>query len=287
MLSRIVCICTLIASGVRASAEIPLWPNGAPGSEGLAGRKEVVEPPAPAQNFLKVSNIHNPSITVFLPAPEKATGAALIIAPGGGHRFLAFDHEGTNVAQWLNSIGVAGFVLKYRLQREPESPYKIEVHALADAQRAIRLVRSRAGEWNVNPAKIGIVGFSAGGELAAMASTSYAPGKPDAADPVERVSSRPDFQVLIYPGKLAESVTVTKDTPQAFLLCADNDRAPATAISALYGEFKQAGVPVELHIYASGGHGFGIRPGDRPSPVMNTWHLRLKDWLADRGFIAK
>jgi acetyl esterase/lipase len=287
MSASILCTFALLASAAAGAEEIPLWPNGAPGSEGMAGRKEVVEQPTPEQNFLKVSNIHNPSITVFLPAPEKATGAALVIAPGGAHRFLAFDHEGTNVARWLNSIGVAGFVLKYRLQREPESPYKVEVHALADAQRAIRLVRSRAAEWHVNPAKVGIMGFSAGGELAAMASTRYDAGKPAAADPVERMSSRPDFQALIYPGKGAEAMTITKDTPPAFMLCADNDRNPATAIAALYGEFKQAGVPVELHIYASGGHGFGMRGGDRPAPVMNTWNLRLADWMMDRGWLPK
>jgi len=289
MTTRILSTYVLLASAAIAAGpvEIPLWPNGAPGSEGMTGRKEVVEQPTPEQNFIKVSNIHNPSITVFLPPAEKATGAALVIAPGGAHRFLAFDHEGTNVARWLNTIGVAGFVLKYRLQREPESPYKVEVHALADAQRAIRLVRSRAAEWHVNPTKVGIIGFSAGGELAAMAATRFDAGKPSAADPVERMSSRPDFQALIYPGKGAEGMTITKETPPAFMLCADNDRNPATAIAALYGEFKQAGVPVELHIYNSGGHGFGIRPGDRPSPVMNTWYLRLADWMTDRGLLPK
>jgi endo-1,4-beta-xylanase len=208
----------------------------------------------------------------------------MIVAPGGGHRFLSIDTEGTNVAEWLRSIGVAAFVLKYRLAREDGSPYKVEVHPYADAQRAIRMLRSRAGEWRLDPARIGIMGFSAGGEVAALASTKYDAGKPDAADPIERQGSRPDFQILIYPGIRPEGVTVTKDTPPTFMLCADNDKGPAAAIPALYLALKKEGVPAELHIYASGGHGFGLRPNDpRPNVIYATWALRLKEWMADVG----
>ncbi|MDQ6708583.1 MAG: alpha/beta hydrolase, partial [Acidobacteriota bacterium] len=164
-----------------------------------------------------VSNIHNPSLLVYLPPKDKATGAAMIIAPGGGHRFLSIDTEGTNVAEWLNSIGVAAFVLKYRLAREEGSPYKVDVDALADAQRAIRMVRARNPEWNVNPSKIGIMGFSAGGEIAALASTHYDSGKPGAADAVDKQNSRPDYQILIYPGLRPDSINVTKDTPPTFM----------------------------------------------------------------------
>jgi len=283
---RTLVLSTLFAAGALAAAEpeILLWPNGAPGSEGQTG-PEKVEPANPQANFLRVSNIHKPSITVFLPPREKATGAAFVVAPGGGHRLLAIEHEGYSVARFLNSIGVAAFVLKYRLAREPDSPYKVEVHALADAQRAIRTVRCRAAEWGVKADRVGIIGFSAGGELAAMAATRIAKGKPDASDPAERFDSRPDFQALIYPGKGAESITIARDTPPAFLLCADNDRGPATAIAALYHEFKQAGVSAELHIYADGGHGFGIRAGTHPAPVMDTWYLRLADWMRDRGLL--
>ena len=270
----------LLLSGAAAAAEpvVYLWPAGAPGSEGRNDPEKV--------EAGRVSNIHKPSVTVFLP-PGGGNGAAMVVAPGGGHRVLAIEHEGWAVAKFLNSAGVAAFVLKYRLQREPESPYKTEVHALADAQRAIQLVRSRAGEWGVDPKRVGIIGFSAGGELAAMASARPLAAKPGASDPLERFGSRPDFQALIYPGKGAESVSITPEAPPAFLLCADNDRGPAQAISSLYNQFKQAGVSAELHIYANGGHGFGVREKAAAAPVAGTWTARLREWMADRGFLGK
>ena len=169
-------------------------------------------------------------------------------------------------------------MLKYRLAREPDSPYKIAEHPFADVQRALRLIRARSQEWNVNPAKVGVIGFSAGGEVAVMASTRYDMGQPSASDPIERQSSKPDFQILIYPGIRAETVSVTKDTPPTFMLCADNDRGPSTAIPSLYLALKSAGVPTELHIYNSGGHGFGYRPGAMPV-IRSTWVLRLQDWM--------
>src|SRR5215475_14489658 len=156
---RISAFCLLLSCGLALHAadkpEIPLWANGAPGSEGMTV-KEVVEGPNASHDYLKVWSIHNPSLTVFLPPKEKATGAAVVIAPGGAHQFLAIDIEGYNVAKYLNSIGVAGFVLKYRLAREPGSKYKVDVEALADALRAVRLVRQRAEEWHVDPARVGI-----------------------------------------------------------------------------------------------------------------------------------
>jgi acetyl esterase/lipase len=262
---------------------VPLWANGAPGSEGMQGKQELIVPAKPGDST-HLSNIHNPSLLVYLPPKDKATGAAMIVAPGGGHRFLSIDTEGTNVAEWLNSIGVAAFVLKYRLAREEGSPYKVEVHPYADAQRAIRTLRARAAEWNLDKSKVGFMGFSAGGELAVLASTKYDAGNPNAADPIERQSSRPDYQILIYPGIQAGNVTVTKDTPPTFMLCADNDKGPSTAIPALYLDLKKAGVPAELHIYASGGHGFGLRPNDpRHNVIYSTWALRLQDWMADVG----
>jgi len=267
--------------------EIPLWANGAPGSEGKTA-KEVDEPPNQDHGYLKVTGVHNPSLTVFLPPPEIATGAAMVIAPGGGHQFLNFDQEGTYVAAYLNSIGVAGFVLKYRLAREPGSTYKVEEHAMADAQRALRLIRSRAEEWHVNPARVGVMGFSAGGEVAVLASTRFDAGKTASTDPVERQSSRPDFDALIYPGIRAENYTIPKDMPVTFLLCADNDRGPSTALAGLYPMLKAAGIKTEVHIYASGGHGFGINPNTRsPSPVTTTWQLRLGDWLKDIGMLKR
>jgi len=261
---------------------LPLWPGGAPGSESMADRKEVVTQPAKPGDSLKVSGIHQPSLLIYLPPKQKATGAAMIIAPGGGHRFLSIDTEGTNVAEWLNSIGVAAFVLKYRLAREEGSAYKVAEHPFADVQRAVRIVRSRSEEWNVNLAKVGVIGFSAGGEVAVMASTRYDMGQAGAADPIERQSSKPDYQILIYPGIRVENLNVTKDTPATFMLCADNDRGPSLAIPNLYLALKKVGVPTELHIYNSGGHGFGYRPGAVPV-IRSTWVQRLQDWMSDVG----
>ena len=285
---RITAVCVpLILSGLALAAdrpEIPLWANGAPGSEGKTA-KEVDEQPNKDHAYLKVTSVNNPSITVFLPPPGTATGAAIVIAPGGGHQFLNFDQEGTNVAEYLNTIGVAGFVLKYRLAREPGSTYKVE-DAVADAQRAIRLIRARATEWRVNPARVGVMGFSAGGEVAALAATRYEAGKTESADPIDHQSSRPDFDALIYPGIRAENYTIPNDMPVTFLLCADNDRGPSTALGGLYPMLKAAGVRTEVHIYASGGHGFGINPNTRSqSPVATTWQFRLGDWLKDIGML--
>lgn len=288
MLKRSVGMMMLLASlgfAAKSGDVLPLWANGAPGSEAMAGRKEVITQPAKAGDSTHVSNIHNPSLTLFFPAKEKATGAAMIIAPGGGHRFLSIDTEGTNVAEWLNSIGVAAFVLKYRLAREPDSTYKVADHPFADVQRAVRTVRANAAEWGVNPAKIGVMGFSAGGEVAVMASTRYDAGTSDAADAIERQSSRPDYQILIYPGIRVENVTVTKDTPPTFMLCADNDRGPSVAIPNLYLALKKEGVPSELHIYNSGGHGFGYRPG-ATAIIKSSWILRVQDWMNDVGMTA-
>lgn len=266
-------------------SEVRLWTNGAPGSEGKTAM-EVDEPPNAEHGYRKVTAVHNPSLRVFLPPREKATGAALIIAPGGGHRFLNYDQEGIYVAEYLNTIGVAGFVLKYRLAREPGSTYVIEEHALADAQRAIRLIRSRAEEWRVNPSRVGIMGFSAGGEVAALAATRFDAGKPAAADPVDRFGSRPDFDALIYPGIRANDYTIPKDMPATFLLCADNDRGPSNALAGLYPLLKAAGIQTEVHVYATGGHGFGLNPNTRSkSPIASTWQLRLGDWLRDIGML--
>jgi len=262
--------------------EIPLWPNGAPGSEGKTD-KEVVRQGANGER--SVFGIHKPSLTPYLPPRDKATGTAVIVIPGGGHRVLAIDHEGYNVAQWLSERGIAAFVLKYRLARETNSTYQVEVHALADAQRAIRLVRTRAQEWGVDPARIGVMGFSAGGELAALASLHFDTGVDGDADAVDRQNSKPAFQALIYPGS-SRKIEPVKDSPPVFLACAYDDRADiAEGLAEAYLRFKRAGVPAELHIYASGGHGFGVRASNR-KPV-GTWLARFEEWLGDSGFLQK
>lgn len=274
------------AAGSQNPMEIPLWSSGAPGSEGMTS-KEILEPPDGKRDHYIVRNIHNPSITPFLAPKDRANGTAVIIAPGGGHRFLSIDIEGTAVAQYLNSIGVSAFVLKYRLAREEGSHYKVEVDALRDAQRSIRTVRSRAVEWGVNPTKVGIMGFSAGGELAALASMKYDSGNPGDTDAVERQGCRPDFQVLIYPGGNPDTFVFTKDTPTTFILGADNDPLTARNAPAIYLALKKAGVPTEMHIYVDGGHGFGIREHGKQLPSTTTWYLRLADWMGDRGLLAR
>jgi endo-1,4-beta-xylanase len=262
--------------------EIPLWPNGAPGSEGKSGPEAV----RLAENGERVvSNVHQPSITPYLPPKEKATGAAIIIAPGGGHRELWTDHEGHNVARYLSARGVAAFVLKYRLAREANSTYTVDDHAMADMRRAIRLVRSRAPEWNVNTSRVGVMGFSAGGELAALAGMSFDGGNKEAADAIERESSKPDFQALIYPGS-SRRFAPTKDSPPVFIVCGYKDRPDISqGMAEVYLKFKQVGVPAELHIYAGAGHGFGMR--DKNTNAAGKWPERFEEWLGDLGFLQK
>ena len=265
-----------------AVKEIPLWPNGTPGSEGKVG-PEAVRVTQTGEHV--VSNVHNPSITPYLPPNDKRTGAAVIVIPGGGHRELWMDHEGYNAAKWLSEHGIAAFVLKHRLARETNSTYKVDVHAFADAQRAIRLVRSRAQEWGVNPARVGVLGFSAGGELAALASMRFDNGVEGATETVDRQGSKPDFQALIYPGS-SRSIEPTKDSPPVFLACGYNDRQDiAEGLASVYLKFKQVKVPAELHIYSGAGHGFGLRPGnDKP---VGKWIVRFEEWLADSGFLKQ
>ena len=265
--------CTPLTAG-----EIFLWPDGAPGSEGKTD-KEVVETSASGER--KITQVHQPSITPFLPANDKSNGAAVIVAPGGGHRVLCVTHEGDNVAQWLADHGIAAFVLKYRLAEEPNSTYTVDGHAVPDMQRAIRIVRSRAKEWNINPASIGVMGFSAGGEVCAMASMRFDAGHTESADPIEKVGCRPDFQALIYPGRTSR-ISPTKESPPAFLAASSKDRTDISeGLATVYLLFKKAEVPVELHLYSGGGHGFGIRPG-KTAPV-DAWIARLAEWMADRG----
>jgi acetyl esterase/lipase len=263
--------------------EIPLWPNGAPGFEGRKDEKEVRTVRGSEYN---VTNVHNPSLTVFLPAKDKATGAAVVIAPGGGHRELWVLHEGENVAKWLSDRGVAAFVLKYRLAREKDSPYKIAEHALQDGQRAVRLVRSKAQEWGVNPARVGMMGFSAGGEVTALVCGRAEKGKDDAADPVDRLSARPDFQALIYSGPQGiVRQTVTKDVPPTFIVVGDNDNA-ATWLVEHYLALKKAGVSSELHVYAKTPHGFGYRENKADRPA-DAWPRRFEEFLGVQGMLKK
>jgi acetyl esterase/lipase len=250
---------------------VHIWPEGAPGSE---ARKGEAEKPAGAGDFQRVTNVHNPSMKVFL--PEKGNGTGIVVLPGGGHRHLAVEHEGENVAKYFNKLGVAVFVLKYRLARAEGSTYTVEEHALADAKRALRIVRHHGMQWGVAEGKLGVMGFSAGGELAALAASRF--------DVAQGVSSRPDFQVLMYPGGKLDAITYGKDAPPAFLLMADDDATPTVSVVTLYQSLKKAGVPSEVHIFEKGGHGFGIKPGSM-SLVSKTWLDRLSEWMRERKLL--
>lgn len=271
--------------------EIRLWPGTAPGSEPESG-PEVSAPSTSTKYKGLPANFtvtHVPALYVFPPPAGRATGAAMVVAPGGGHRQLVIEKEGWEIADWLNAQGIAAFVLKYRLARAAGSKYTIQEHAYADAARAVRTVRSRAREWGVDPTRIGFIGFSAGGEVAGMIGTRFDGGKADAADPVERASSRPDFNVLVYPAyrpgtKDPEGSTlfpVPADAPPSFLVCTTEDRSHVEATVKFYLELEAKGVPAEMHIYEAGPHGFALRPTAKPLPVMS-WPDRLREWLTAR-----
>ena len=280
-LRKMLAACLLLASIITSAQqkEILLWPNGAPGSEGKTGNERI----RLYEGEQIFSNIHRPSVTVYLPAKGKAIGAAVVIAPGGGYRELWMTHEGYNVAKWLSERGVAAFILKYRLPRDTNSTYKVEIESLADIQRAIRLVRSRAKEWNVDTAKIGVMGFSAGGEVAALAAMRFDNGNANATDAIDRLGSRPAFQALIYPAN-TRKYEVVNNVPPVFLLAGYKDEI-AKGIVDVYVKYKNAGVPAELHIYSNAAHGFGVRPSNKGAVVG--WIDRFYDWLSDREFLKK
>jgi len=276
---------SLLARGADVPKAIALWPNGAPGSEARSKEPEAGKPEGPERNYTTLTNVHNPSILPYLPAADKATGVAVIVLPGGGHRNLAITHEGYNVAEWLSERGIAAFVLKHRLARETNSTYQIELESLADTKRAMRLIRSRAEEWSINPARVGAIGFSAGGELVNLVCARFDEVKPDANDSVERQSCRPNFQALIYPGRSGDIQPGT-DFPPVFLACFYTDRKDISeGLAEVYLRFKRAGVPAELHIYSTGGHGFGLRASNQ-KPV-GAWAARFEEWMADSSFLPK
>jgi acetyl esterase/lipase len=265
---------------------LPLWPGGAPGALGV-GDEDV------------------PALTVYPSPPEIAGGAAIVICPGGGYGHLA-AHEGEPVARWLNELGIAGVVLRYRLGPRYRHPAMSE-----DAARAMRLVRARAAGWRLDPSRIGILGFSAGGHLASTVATRFDDGKPDADDPIERESSRPDLAILLYPvitlgghyahegsrtnllgerpaedlvRALSSETQVTARTPPTFLLHTNEDRGVPAENSLLFAlALRRAGVPVELHLYERGAHGFGL---GADNPVLSGWPAQCAAWLRGRGFLA-
>ena len=270
---------------------IPLWPDGAPGAKGSEDGDK-------------------PALTIYLPPREKATGAAVVICPGGGYGHLAMDHEGHQIAQWLNSFGVAGFILKYRHSKSG-SGYGHPA-PLQDAQRAVRMVRASAKDWNVDPARIGILGFSAGGHLASSAGTHFQNRYSDAKDSIDKFSCRPDFMILIYPvisftewcthkgsrrnllgdnpeRELVENLSnerqVTTRTPPTFLVHGNDDKGvPAENSIFFYLALRKAEVPAEMHIYENGRHGFGL---GKKFGAVSSWPVRCEEWMRGRGLLDK
>ncbi|MFN7928845.1 MAG: TIM barrel protein [Blastocatellia bacterium] len=287
IISRVLFVCAFALTALaQANPQVVyLWPAGHPTLQG-ANEKEVTTPanPKPGERIASIINVHNPSLTVY-PAPaNKATGAALIVAPGGGHRQLVIGSEGTDLVPWLHDLGIHVFILKYRLQFTPNYKYTVEGEALQDTQRAIRLVRSRAKEWGVNPNRIGVLGFSAGGALGALADIRFDRGKPDAADSIDRESCRPDFVSLVYPGWAPMDITAPKDAAPAFLTSAGLDDAfHAKQTVEFHNSLFNAGVTSDLHIYARGGHGGGIKPRD--GIPFGTWPQRFAEWMTDIGML--
>lgn len=273
--------CLLLLFHFSTTAAVPhpkhdstvlLWPEGAPQAQG----EEITDQPA---------------LSLHFPPPEAATGAAVIVNPGGGYRILASDHEGLQVARWLNSEGITAFVLRYRL-RPTYSPSI----ALLDAQRAVRHVRYHSDEYGIRPARIGMLGFSAGGHLASAAGTQFDAGNPGSEDPVERVSSRPDFLVLVYaaisgelfrqnrPEFVSTNRLVSKETPPTFLVQTHEDSTVSPNHSILfYQALLEANVPAEMHIFGFGPHGLGLAPGD---PDLVHWQPLLTRWLRSSGFLV-
>lgn len=263
-------------TGPEDPVVISLWDEGAPGSENRKGEKEQ------AKDYW-VKNIHNPNLTIYRPEKGKENGAAVVICPGGGHRLLVITAEGEDAARYFTSLGMTAFVLKYRLFREENSPYT-EADCRADGLRAIRKVRSLADQYHLDPDRIGIMGFSAGGELAAWTAFAEAPANQKSEDPVERFSGHPNFQILIYPGPLAVEDVQTSVMPPAFLLAANDDRCCSGPILELTKMYREANVPVEMHLYAKGDHAFNM--GKRSDlQTIHGWPDRLTDWLKDNGWI--
>jgi acetyl esterase/lipase len=280
-------------SHAAAPVPIKLWPKEVPGEKAPIGEEKDTSTEksnkVAGKPLIRLGNVSQPTITVFRSAKDKDTGAAVVVCPGGGYSILAYDLEGSEICEWLNSLGVTGVLLKYRVPKRPG----LEKHtaALQDAQRAVGLVRSRAAEWGIDPQRIGILGFSAGGHLAAAACNNFDKRTYEPVDDADKASCRPDFAVLIYPAyltvkeqgdKVAPELPITANTPQTFLVMTQDDSVRVESALFYYFGLKQAKVPAELHLYPTGGHGYGLRPSEHG---VTTWPQRAGEWMKTRGLL--
>ncbi|HEY3840323.1 MAG TPA: alpha/beta hydrolase [Bryobacteraceae bacterium] len=292
-LSSALFLCTVLVAFAAPAAPIPLWRGGAPGEQpGPGNEKDTTTEKSnlvAGKRVARIGGITNPTIQVYSPPKGKNTGAAVVVFPGGGYSILALDLEGTEVCEWLNSIGVTGILLKYRV---PPHPGAVRYAApLQDSQRAVRLVRSHASEWGIGPARVGVLGFSAGGHLAAASSTNYETETYPAGDAADKLSPRPDFAVIIYPGyltvkaegdKVSPELKVTAQTPPTFLVQAEDDPVRVENSVFYFMALKNAKVPAEMHLFAAGGHGYGLRHTALP---VTGWPALAERWMHTIGVL--
>jgi acetyl esterase/lipase len=266
--------------------QIPIWPNGAPGAQASAAEMDTTTAKdrlVATKPVIRLGNVSAPTITLYAPQNAKAPAPAVVVFPGGGYRILAIDLEGTEVCDWLNSAGIACVLLKYRV---PDSgPYPKSLAALQDAQRAVGLVRQHAAEWKIDPGTLGVLGFSAGAHLGAALSTHFDKRLYDPIDAADQLSCRPDFAVVVYPGYIAlaekgmapnPDIQPTAQTPPTFIVQAEDDPVHVENATTYFLELKNAKVPAELHVYAEGGHGYGLRRTDLP---ITRWPDSVIVWL--------
>ncbi len=284
LLAALVLLIAIVPTSATGKPEvIRLWPKGAPGEKGDIGEEKETT----SNKITRVSNVTQPTLTIFRPPADKDTGTAVVICPGGGYSILAYDLEGTEIAEFFNSIGVTGIVLKYRVPARKGLPR--HEPPLQDAQRALGLVRHRARELGIHPDRIGVLGFSAGGHLAATLCNNFEKRTYEPIDDADKVSCRPDFNVLIYPAylvdkddKLAPELKVTAKTPRTFIAITQDDPVRVECALLYYLALVKAKVPSELHIYPTGGHGYGLRPSKN---TVSTWPKRLEDWMRSQGLL--
>ena len=271
--------------------EIFLWSNGEVPDEPKDIKERKKPTKTDASGKMRIAYVDNPTLTIYRASEEKANGTGVIICPGGGYNILAWTHEGTEIAEWFNSIGVSAFILKYRVpRRDPQTPHALP---LQDAQRAIRIVRSNAKKWNVDPNRIGLLGFSAGGHLTVMSGVHYKKKTYSKVDTADDLSAKPDFLMPIYPAylgdrvnkdKLSELIDVNENTPPTFIAITHDDSDRSYYSALLYAALKRNNVVGELHIYSKGGHGYGLRKSNNP---VHTWPDRCRDWLGSMGYLEK